>query len=112
MSKIIAYCGLECSKCPAYVATQNNDENKLKEVAKEWSNENMQFEPKDILCDGCFSDNKIFQWCKACDIRKCARQKGLESCAYCNDYPCNFLNNVFNNDPSAKERLDNFKKAI
>jgi len=25
MNKIVAYCGLVCSDCPAYIATQAND---------------------------------------------------------------------------------------
>ena len=114
MSKIIAYCGLNCSDCPAYIATQNNNTNKLKEIAKKWSNEEMQFNANDILCDGCFSDDRIFQWCKECDIKICAREKGLESCAYCEDYPCELLNNAFgkNIDPSAKQRLDEIRKNI
>ena len=34
---IIAYCGLNCSNCGTYLATQNNDNAKKIEVAKEWS---------------------------------------------------------------------------
>ncbi|MFW9948008.1 MAG: DUF3795 domain-containing protein [Candidatus Odinarchaeota archaeon] len=114
MSKIIAYCGLNCSDCPAYIATQNNDTIKLKEIAKKWSNEKMQFNANDILCDGCHSDDRIFQWCKECDIKSCAREKGLKNCAYCGDYPCELLNNAFgkNIDSSAKQNLDNIRKNI
>lgn len=25
-NKILAYCGIDCGACPAYVATQNNDD--------------------------------------------------------------------------------------
>ncbi|MFX1266428.1 MAG: DUF3795 domain-containing protein [Promethearchaeota archaeon] len=114
MSKIIAYCGLNCSDCPAYIATQKNDTNELEKIAKKWSNERMQFHAKDILCDGCFSDGRIFQGCHECDIRTCARKKGLKSCAYCEDYPCELLSIAFGKsvDPSAKERLDEIKKNI
>ncbi|MHA2431115.1 MAG: DUF3795 domain-containing protein [Promethearchaeota archaeon] len=71
MSKIIAYCGLDCTDCPAYIATQTNNINKLEEIAKKWSNEEMQFKANDILCDGCHSDDRIFKWCKECDIKSC-----------------------------------------
>ncbi|MFX1494871.1 MAG: DUF3795 domain-containing protein [Promethearchaeota archaeon] len=114
MSNIIACCGLNCSDCPAYIATQNHDTIELEKIAKKWSTDTMQFNANDILCDGCFSDDRIFQWCKECDIRSCARKKGLESCAYCEVYPCELLNNAFGKsvDPSAKQRLNEIRKKI
>ena len=33
MSKIIAYCGLACDECPAYIATQAEDMAALEKVA-------------------------------------------------------------------------------
>ncbi|MBN1875577.1 MAG: DUF3795 domain-containing protein, partial [Anaerolineae bacterium] len=36
MDKIIAYCGLNCAECPAYLATQANDMEALEHVAEEW----------------------------------------------------------------------------
>jgi hypothetical protein len=29
---MIAYCGIICNKCPAYIATQKNDENEKKDL--------------------------------------------------------------------------------
>ena len=37
MNRYIAYCGLDCEKCEARIATINNDNNLRKEVAKKWS---------------------------------------------------------------------------
>jgi len=34
---MIACCGLDCSKCEAYLATQEEDDVKRTKVAKEWS---------------------------------------------------------------------------
>ena len=39
MSKIIAYCGLVCSDCAAYAATQSNDPAALERVAAQWREE-------------------------------------------------------------------------
>ena len=103
---LIVYCGLDCSKCPAYIATQKNDMNELKKVAKEWSKENLQFKAQDIMCDGCYSEERVFSWCKECSIRACCREKKLENCGFCNNYPCELLDNVFSHDLSAKARLD------
>ena len=37
MSKIIAYCGLTCNNCPAFVATEKNDEEQKQKLSQEWS---------------------------------------------------------------------------
>jgi len=34
---MIAYCGMDCSKCEGYLATQENSDTKRKEVAKKWT---------------------------------------------------------------------------
>ena len=37
MNEFIAYCGLDCEKCEARIATMNNDDALRQKVAKEWS---------------------------------------------------------------------------
>ena len=39
MKQLIAYCGLDCEKCDAYIATQNNDQALREKTARpsEWS---------------------------------------------------------------------------
>ena len=37
MNKMIAYCGLNCEKCDAYIATINNDQELRKKTAKLWA---------------------------------------------------------------------------
>ncbi|MHA2391440.1 MAG: DUF3795 domain-containing protein [Promethearchaeota archaeon] len=112
MEKIIAYCGLNCSDCSAYKATQKDDYPEIKKVAKQWSNETMSFKPEEIYCDGCNIDRRLFSWCNDCPTRKCCRDKQIENCAYCEDYFCDNLKLTFDNDPSAKERLDEIRKKL
>jgi len=112
MDKIIAYCGLNCSECPAYLATQKDDYEELQKVAQTWSNELMTFTPEDIYCDGCNQEGRIFSWCSECEIRNCCREQKLENCAYCDDYYCDLLKKPFENDPTAKERLDEIRKSL
>ena len=37
MKHLIAYCGLDCQKCEAHIATINNDDELRREVASKWS---------------------------------------------------------------------------
>jgi hypothetical protein len=112
MDEIIAYCGICCSECPAYLATQKDDLKELEKVAKEWSSGEMPFEPEDVRCDGCNKEGRIFSWCSECPIRSCSRGKGFENCAYCEDYFCENLKMTFDRTPSAKERLDKIRSKI
>ena len=53
---LIAYCGLDCKECPAYQATQDNDQTIREKVAVDWSKEfNADITADDINCDGCQS---------------------------------------------------------
>lgn len=47
-------------------------------------------------CSGCQSDN-VDEYVSGCRFRKCAREKGLEFCCFCPDYPCRELNAFMNN---------------
>ncbi|MCK4571680.1 DUF3795 domain-containing protein, partial [candidate division WOR-3 bacterium] len=37
MDKMIAYCGIICTECPAFLATQKDDDEERKKVAEMWS---------------------------------------------------------------------------
>ncbi|MHA2352705.1 MAG: DUF3795 domain-containing protein [Candidatus Thorarchaeota archaeon] len=93
-SRIVAPCGIVCTECQAYLATQSNDLEKLQEVAKQWSSEDQQYEAKDLMCDGCFSD-RVHAFCAECETRECAIQKGYRVCSICSMYPCDRLNDVW-----------------
>jgi len=110
--KMIAYCGISCSDCPTFIATQKNDDKMREETAKKWSEMfHSDIKPADINCDGCTSNStKLFNYCGKCDIRKCAKEKGVKNCAYCADYPCEKLTAFLKNAPEAKVVLDDIRK--
>jgi hypothetical protein len=58
---MIAYCGLNCSKCDAYIASQENDEMKREETAKKWSHMyRAEIKADQINCYGCKSNGAKF----------------------------------------------------
>lgn len=111
MDEIIAFCGLSCHKCGAYLATKFNDNEKRKQVAGQWSKEyNANIKPEDINCEGCLSRSEnVFNHCKVCEIRKCGIEKNIINCSACNDYACEKLVKFFEFVPDAKKQLDNIR---
>ena len=109
--EMIAFCGLECHKCPAFLATQADDDEKRVEIAKIWSKEyNADIKPEHINCDGCKSDTgRLIGHCLVCEVRKCGNEKELENCGHCNDFPCKKLDFIFNAAPDAKKKLEEIK---
>ena len=114
MEKIIAYCGLSCHECPTFIATQNDDNIKRAEVAEQWSKQyNAEIRPEEIFCDGCLSEGgKLFKHCQVCEIRKCGMEKGIVTCAHCDDFICAKLDNFFNLVPECKDLLKEIKEKI
>lgn len=65
------YCGIDCSSCDCFQATQENNDIKRMNVAIKWSRIfKMTILPREIECYGCKSDNKRFKNCDVCKIRK------------------------------------------
>lgn len=112
MEKMIAVCGIKCNECPAFLATQEDDDLKRKEVAEMWSKEfQAAFKPEDINCDGCTSGKeRLFSHCLVCEIRKCGMGRNLKNCAYCDEYICTKLSEFFRMFPQGKAVLDEIKR--
>ena len=109
-NKYIAYCGLNCEKCEARIATINNDDKLREKVAKEWSVLNkVEITPDMINCEGCRVDGKKFPFCDSlCPIRKCGIEKKYSTCGDCKDLMnCDKVKMVIGNN---KEALENLKK--
>ena len=108
---MIAYCGLECTSCEAFLATAANDDDLRAKVAKEWAETyNAPIAPEHINCTGCHSTGAKIHYCEhLCEIRKCARGRGVATCAKCRDFPCHRLEEVFKMAPNARETLTSLK---
>ena len=77
MEKIVGYCGIVCTDCLGYIATQKDDDNERKKIAEEWSKQfNVDIKPEQVNCDGCLSeDGRHIGHCMVCEIRKCGGDK-------------------------------------
>ena len=106
-----AFCGLDCSRCDAYIATQTNDDEKREAVAKQWSVQyNSDINKEQINCDGCRSEGRKFFYCSdICEIRKCCLEKDMVNCAACDMYACDKLNKFFELAPEARAALDELR---
>ena len=110
MNKFIAYCGLDCEKCEARIATINNDDELRVKVAEKWSKLNgVEITKEMINCTGCRIDGAKTPFCDSmCEIRKCAMGKKYETCGDCeNLMGCETVKMIIGNN---KEALKNLKK--
>ena len=108
MNKMIAFCGLDCGKCDAYIATKNNDQALREKTAKLWAVlNNAPILPEHINCEGCRVDGMKTVNCQnLCPIRICALRKGVETCGQCSDMEqCPKLGAVIANSPEAYNNL-------
>jgi len=112
MNEMIAFCGLACNACPAFLATQANDDKNRIEVARMWSEHyKTDIKPEEINCDGCKSDSGVlFGYCSRCEIRKCAKASDKENCAHCEKYVCEKLEPFLKMMPDVKSRLENLRE--
>jgi len=109
LDDLIAVCGCNCADCPAYKATRNNDTKELARIAEEWTKSlGKSYTPEDILCDGCrVPGGRRAAYCKDCNIRACAINKGVLTCAHCGECPCEKIT-----QPKAREALEELKRRL
>jgi Protein of unknown function (DUF3795) len=109
LSDLIAVCGFDCSKCPAYKATHSNDKAEMERVAEKWSKAaGKAVMPEEIMCDGCrYPGGRLVAYCASCNIRTCAREKRHITCAHCPECPCDKII-----QRKTQEMLEDLKKTL
>jgi hypothetical protein len=89
MKEIIAKCGYRCDLCPAYTENIKSEEDK-KTVSEGWKRVfGFEVPPDEVECVGCHNKGKKAD--AGCPVRPCAVKRGLESCAYCENFDCDSL---------------------
>jgi predicted RNA-binding Zn-ribbon protein involved in translation (DUF1610 family) len=81
----LAPCGLYCGVCGIMIAHRDNNQ-KFKERLSTVYN----LKPEEICCEGCLS-SEPFEYCRICPIKTCVRDRNLEGCHQCSDFPCQFV---------------------
>ena len=108
MKDMIAYCGLNCEKCDAYLATIHDDQVLREKTAKLWAElNNAPILPEHINCQGCRVEGVKTVFCDSlCEIRQCALKKGVATCGDCPELEnCQIVGAVISNNPEALENL-------
>jgi len=109
MKDMLAYCGLDCEKCDAYIATKTNDDALREKTAKLWSELNQTEITKEMInCEGCRTNGKKTYFCEClCQIRACAEGKKQNTCAGCGDWQnCKTLSAIIDYNEEAKKNLE------
>jgi hypothetical protein len=114
MERIIAPCGLVCSECPAYIATQAGDEEALAKMAADAAvNFDREVKPEEVLCDGCWTETeRKCGYIAECEIRACVVERGFANCAHCGEYACEKLTGFMESAPAIKNTLDGIRAAL
>lgn len=88
--RMVAYCGIVCTECDAFVATQAGDHDALEQMARQASEQlGISMTAEETECDGCVAvTGRQIPYCSQCAIRACGVDRLVENCAHCGDYPC------------------------
>ena len=108
MGNMIAYCGLDCETCDAYLATLHDDQELREKTAKLWAELNQApILPEHINCEGCRAEGVKTIYCESlCGIRQCAMQKGVTTCGGCPGVEtCQEVGEIISNSPDALKNL-------
>jgi hypothetical protein len=84
MSEMVGYCGYRCHMC----AARSDDPEVRQSLVDGWRKYfgHEHYTVENVRCDGCRSDGRVAD--SECTVRPCARERGVDSCTACDDFPC------------------------
>jgi hypothetical protein len=91
MQPVLSRCGYRCDLCLAYLPNVEKNHSNQQKLSDGWFKYfGFRIEPEFILCDGCMADHpRLID--QGCPVRPCVIEKGLNSCASCDEYVCEKL---------------------
>jgi hypothetical protein len=112
MSTMIAYCGLVCTDCEAYIATQANDLQALERLTARAREQTgiPELAATAVMCDGCLANSdRLCGYCFECAVRACGMERGVANCAFCDGYGCDKMEIIWGMAPQARATLDGLR---
>lgn len=90
MEKMIGYCGYNCHMC----AARSDDPEVRQKLVDGWRKifGHEMYTAENVRCDGCLADGRLAD--KQCKVRPCAIEKGVENCAFCDEFICDKVRNL------------------
>lgn len=86
MEEVLSYCGYRCDLCPAYHKNLKSDDDR-KRVSRDWVKYyDHREEPDNVECRGCSAG--VRDGNPNCKVRPCAIEKGVKTCAECDEFAC------------------------
>ena len=94
MKEILARSGYRCDLCPGYSGNIHSAEDR-QQCSDGWFKYiGIRYAPEEIGCRGCLDEEEPAD--PNCPVRPCVKEKGLDNCAYCGDFPCDKLKTRMN----------------
>jgi hypothetical protein len=108
----IAYCCINCDKCPLYEATLKSDDEAKKKIAAEWGDDKREdFKLEEFYCYGCKDKRSCGVPGRDCTVRICAVKKGFATCAHCESFEvCD--NKFWRDFPQMRDEVRSLKAKV
>ncbi len=87
MTKQLSYCGYRCDLC----AARSDDPEVRQKLVDGWRKYfgHQMYTAENVKCVGCRNEGPHAD--TGCPVRPCAIEKGVETCAHCDEFPCDKL---------------------
>ena len=102
--RLVTYCGLYCDLCSQRSRTPEQAKALKKTLKKEgfefWGKDLPGYEQFWTLLGNLSDIEKVCSGCRqgggnpGCEIRKCIKEKNIEVCCFCDEYPCEKINGL------------------
>lgn len=88
--EMTGYCGYDCRLC----AARSDDPDVRQRLVDGWRKifGHEHYTADNVRCDGCRSEGRVAD--QECRARPCARERGVESCAACEEFPCDKMRHL------------------
>ena len=109
--EILGCCGMDCGSCEARRATERNDMEALSNiaVAEESRGGGSFILPSRMRCTGCTEPGAKSVACGGCRVRMCALQNGIPHCGFCEEFPCDLGDAIWEALPEYKKNLERIR---